>query len=107
MFRLSPTLSAADREAFVRSIEHAFTGVPSIRTVTVGRRILLGAGYESKMESYDFMATLEFATEADLRGYLEHPAHVELGTRFFGSVDAALVYDFATVPGSRLRELAH
>lgn len=105
LFRVSPTLSAGDREAFAASIERAFSGIPLIRRATVGRRIRIGAGYEAGMEHYDYIAVLEFDSEADLHSYLAHPAHVEMGTRFFTSSEAVLVYDFATVPGDRLREL--
>lgn len=105
MFRVSRALSDADREAFVRAFDRALTDIPVIRQATVGRRVRLGAAYDSGMEPYDYMAVLEFASEADLRGYLEHPVHQELGARFFGSVEGALVYDFETVPGNRLREL--
>jgi hypothetical protein len=105
LFRVSRTLSADDREAFAASIERAFSGIPLIQRATVGRRIQIGAGYEAGMEHYDYIAVLEFQSEEDLRGYLAHPAHVDMGTRFFTSSEAVLVYDFATVPGDRLREL--
>lgn len=105
MFRVSRTLSDEDREAFVHAFEQALTGIPTIRDAKVGRRVHLGAAYDTGMESYDYMATLDFDSDADLRAYLEHPVHQELGARFFGAVEAALVYDFHTVPGARLREL--
>lgn len=105
LFRLSRTLNDDDRDAFVRSFERALTGIPMILRATVGRRIRLGAAYDSGMEPYEYTAMLEFESEADLRGYLEHPLHAELGERFFASVEAALVYDFDIVPGDRLRDL--
>jgi hypothetical protein len=105
LFRLSRTLSDADRDAFVGAIETALTDIPTIRRATVGRRIRLGAAYDSGTEHYDYMAVLEFDDEAGLRGYLEHPLHADLGARFFASSEATLVYDFETVPGDRLREL--
>jgi hypothetical protein len=105
LFRLSPTLTDDDRDAFVKSFERALVDIPVIRRATVGRRVTFGAAYEAGMAHYDYMAVLEFETEADLRAYLAHPAHAELGMRFFASSDAVLVYDFEAVPGDRLREL--
>ena len=43
--------------------------------------------------------------EADLRAYLNHPAHVTLGQRFFQTAEAALVYDFVMVEPDRVRDL--
>lgn len=105
LFRLPRTLGDDDRAAFIGAIEKALTGIPTIRRATVGRRIRLGAAYDSGMEHYDYMAILEFADEAGLRRYLEHPLHADLGARFFAASEATLVYDFETVPGDRLRDL--
>lgn len=105
LFRLSRSLSADDREAFVRAFEKALTGIPTIRRTVAGRRVRLGAAYDSGTEHYDYMAALEFDDEAGLRAYLEHPLHADLGARFFASSEATLVYDFETVPGDRLRDL--
>jgi len=105
LFRVSPTLAAADRDAFVRSLEKALVDIPVIQRATVGRRVTIGAGYETGMPHYDYAATLEFASESDLRAYLAHPAHAELGARLFASADAVLAYDFDAVPGEHVREL--
>jgi hypothetical protein len=45
-------------------------------------------------ENYEFAAVLEFDDAAALEAYLRHPAHEELGRRFWASFDAALVYDY-------------
>jgi hypothetical protein len=105
MLRLATTLTDADRDAFIRSFEHAVTNIPHIQRATVGRRVTFGAAYEQGMADYDYMATLEFATEDDLRSYLAHPAHAELGARLFASAEAVLVYDFDAMPGDRVRSL--
>lgn len=105
LFRVSPTLTPEDREGFVRSLEKALVDIPLIQRATVGRRVTIGAGYENGMPHYDYAAALEFASEDDLRGYLAHPAHAELGMRLFSSAEAVLAYDFDTVSGDRLRSL--
>ena len=100
------TLGADEREALLESMRVAFTGIPEIKRVRIGRRILIGRGYETQMaEHFEYSAIIEFDSEADLRSYLDHPQHQELGKRFFQSVDAALVYDFATVEPDRVRGL--
>jgi len=100
------TLSADEREALLQSMRVAFTGIPEIKRVRIGRRILVGRGYETQMaEHFEYSAIIEFDCEADLRVYLDHPQHQELGKRFFESADAALVYDYTTVDADAVREL--
>ena len=74
------------------------TGIPSIRRTTIGKRLLLNRpGYETQMaEHYEYSAILEFDSEADLRAYLEHPAHNNLGRLLFTTADAVLAYDFVS-----------
>jgi hypothetical protein len=104
LFRPKSSLSLSDRRALVASLRQAVSGIPSITRTTIGQRILLNReGYETQMaEHYEYSAILDFATEADLRAYLDHPAHVELGRLLFTSADAVLAYDFAHVTVDRL-----
>lgn len=100
------TLGEDERNALLESMRVAFAGIPEIKRVRIGKRLLLGRGYETQMvEHFEYSAIIEFDSEADLRVYLDHPQHQELGKRFFDSVDAALVYDYATVDASRVTEL--
>ena len=100
------TLSTDDREALLESMRVAFTGIPEIKRVRIGKRILIGRGYETQMaEHFEYSAIIEFDSEANLRVYLDHPQHQELGKRFFESVDSALVYDFTVVEPAQIREL--
>ena len=96
-FRPKSSLSGNDREALVAALRRAVEGIPMIRRAVIGRRILLRRpGYETHMaEHFEYSAVLEFASEADLRAYLDHPAHEELGRRLFLSADAVLAYDFS------------
>lgn len=106
LLRIKPSLSGADREALLESMRVAFTGIPEVKRVRIGKRILIGRGYETQMaEHFEYSAIIEFDSEADLRVYLDHPQHQELGKRFFESVDAALVYDYVTVDAEQVRDL--
>lgn len=106
MFRPPDTFSESDRDALLDAMRHAFSNIGAIKRVRIGRRKLLGRGYEALMDEHlEWLAVLEFDTERDLRAYLEHPAHDELGQRFFKSAEAALVYDFVIVEPDRVRDL--
>ena len=106
LLKLRATMNADDREALLDAMKVAFTGIPEVRRVRIGRRLLIGRGYESQMaEHFEYSAIIEFDSEADLRIYLDHPKHLELGRRFFESVDSALVYDYTTVDAEQVRDL--
>ena len=106
LLRIKSSLSGADREALLEAMRVAFTGIAEVKRVRIGKRILIGRGYETQMaEHFEYSAIIEFDSEADLRVYLDHPKHLELGKRFFESVDAALVYDYVTVDADRVTEL--
>jgi hypothetical protein len=104
LFRPKASLSDDERRALIAALEHAVSGIPSIRRTTIGRRVLLNRpGYETQMaEHYEYSAILEFEGESDLRAYLDHPAHVALGRLLFTSADAVLAYDFVNTPISQL-----
>lgn len=88
----------------IGSLERAVSGIPAITRATIGKRVLLNrAGYETQMAvHYEYSAILEFATEADLRAYLDHPAHVDLGRLLFTAAEAVLAYDFIDTPLDQL-----
>ena len=96
LFRPRPTLSADERLALANALRAAVDGIPQIRRATIGRRLLLNRpGYETQMaEHYEYSAVLEFDSEADLRSYLDHPSHNDLGALLFTSAEAVLAYDF-------------
>jgi len=104
LFRPKPSLSDEDRRALVTSLQHAVSGIPSIRRATIGKRVLLNRpGYETQMaEHFEYSAILEFASEPELRAYLDHPAHDELGRRLFESAAAVLAYDFVAIAPEEL-----
>lgn len=100
LFRPRATLTASERAELVSALKSAVDGIPSIRRTTIGKRILLNRpGYETQMaEHYEYSAILEFDSEADLRAYLDHPAHISLGRLLFNAAEAVLAYDFEQTP---------
>jgi hypothetical protein len=95
-FRPRATLTTSEREALVSALKTAVTGIPEIKRTTIGKRMLLNRpGYETQMaEHFEYSAILEFDSETDLRAYLDHPAHSNLGRLLFTTADAVLAYDF-------------
>lgn len=106
LFQPRRDLSAAARSAFAASFERALTSIPQVRRARVGERKNLGRLYD-QMNARDFpyVAIIEFDSEVDLRAYLDHPAHDELGKCFYESAEAALVYDFALSEGEDVTRL--
>ena len=104
LFRPKAALSSADRHALIEALRHAVSGIPGIRHTSIGKRVLLNRkGYETQMaEHYEYSAIIDFDTEADLRAYLDHPAHAHLGKLLFTSADAVLAYDFVQVTVDQL-----
>lgn len=102
LFRPRPDLSALERRALIDAFAAALREIPSIRRARVGRRVTHGRpGYEPLMRtSFDYAAIVEFDDRAGLEAYLEHPAHKELGERFFKAFDEALMYDFELTDGA-------
>ena len=107
LFRPRATLTADERQALANALRGAVEGIPQITRATIGKRILLNRpGYETLMaEHYEYSAILEFDSEADLRAYLDHPAHDLLGKLLFSSAEAVLAYDFTNVAGRDISKL--
>jgi len=107
LFRPKSSLTNVERQTLITSLQQAVDGIASIKRAVVGRRILLGRpGYETQMaEHYEYSAILEFDSEADLRAYLDHPAHNELGKLLFKSAEAVLAYDYVCIQPANLEEL--
>jgi len=105
LFRPRAALAADQRQALVNALRGAVEGIAQIKRATIGTRILLNRpGYEAQMaEHYDYSAILEFESEADLRAYLDHPSHNELGKLLFTSAEAVLAYDFLSTSLAELQ----
>ena len=105
LFRPKLSLTADERRTMVNVLSAAIEGIPQIKRFTVGKRILLNRpGYETQMaEHYEYSAIMEFESEADLRAYLDHPAHDQLGRLLFNAAEAVLAYDFASTTFAELK----
>ena len=100
LFQPRADLSAAERQGLADAFATALRDIPSIRRVRVGRRHTHGRGYEALMRAhYEYAAILEFDDAAGLQAYLQHPAHEQLGARFFTAFADALMYDFELKDG--------
>ncbi len=102
LFRPKPSLSREERGALLDALENALADIPEIRRAHVGRRVFAGRPYdEQNTEQFPFAAILEFDSEQDLRRYLDHPAHEELGRQFYLASERALVFDFDLASDAR------
>lgn len=106
LFTPRADLDPAARQALVGAFERACVDIPQIRRVRIGRRRVLGFAYDTISPVHlEYAVILEFDTEADLRSYLLHPAHAELGQRFTSSAAVAVAHDFEAVQPGELRAL--
>ena len=100
LFRPRPDLSVSEREALAAAFTAALGEIPTIRHAWVGHRFTHGRGYEQLMRvDYEYAAVLAFDDAQGLLAYLEHPAHQQLGDRFFSAFADALMYDFELQEG--------
>jgi hypothetical protein len=95
LFQPKHDLAPAERDAFVAAFEQALAAIPQIRRARVGSRTSQGRLYDRlNARDFPYIAVIEFDNESDLRAYLDHPAHDELGRRFYETAEAMLAYDF-------------
>lgn len=105
LFRPKSSLIESERQALITALREAVEGIAFIKRAVVGRRVLLNRpGYETLMaEHFEYSAILEFDSESDLRAYLDHPAHNNLGRLLFTAADAVLAYDFRSTSLAELK----
>jgi Stress responsive A/B Barrel Domain len=95
LFKPKPELNPDARRGLVKAFADAIDRIGSIKRARIGRRRTHGRPYEQLMrEDYTHAAILEFDDLAGLKAYLEHPAHTDLGSRFFECFEQALMYDY-------------
>jgi len=95
LFRPKTDLANASRAALADAFLTAVTAIPSVRRARLGRRVTHGRPYEQLMSvDYAYGVILEFDDLAGLQSYLDHPAHGELGARFYEIFDNAAMYDY-------------
>lgn len=90
-----PDLTSDDRRAFIAAFHRALREISSVRGVRIGTRVRIGAHYEAiAPDAGDYLAIIDFDDLAGLRAYLAHPAHAELGARFYESLTSAIAFDY-------------
>ena len=101
LFRPRPDLGTEEVAHLLTSFEKALRDITLVQRARVGHRITIGRGYEQMMRAdYPYAAVLEFDSVSALRGYLEHPAHAEIGSAVFAAAADILVCDFEMGPGT-------
>ena len=95
LFKPRPDLSAADTGLLMAALDRALREIPSVRRAIVGPRSQLGATYEQLPQpDFSYAAIVEFDDRKGLQDYLAHPAHDELGRRFWAALEATMIFDF-------------
>lgn len=106
LFTPRADLSQSERASFVEALEHALVNIPLIKRARLGRRFTVGRQYDQQPgHQFPYAAILEFESAADLRAYLDHPAHSTLGEQFYAASSSALAFDFDLIDGDQAREL--
>ena len=100
LFRPKATVLPDERKALARAFEQAVRSVPSVRRAQIGRRVQHGAGYENLPQpDLQYAALLEFDDRSGLDAYMEHPAHSEVGRRFFELMEEGMMFDYEVRDG--------
>jgi hypothetical protein len=94
-FNPKETLSDRDILAFAQSIQRAMRQIPGISRALIGPSVDLQPSYPRSLgdQTYHYAAILEFPTATELREYLEHPLHREVGRLFWEACESALVVE--------------
>jgi len=96
LFRPRPSVTDAERRAFVDALEAACRKVPTVRRASIGRSRPDDSGRD-----YPYTAVMEFDDAAGLAAYFEHPLHLPLATLFHQTCDATLIVNAEMRDASR------
>ena len=95
LFRPRADLPQDDALVLLDVFARAVRAIPAVRSARIGRRLRIGAQYEQLPQpDFPYLAVIEFADEAALQEYLNHPAHEEVATRFWSILEATQVFDY-------------
>ena len=93
-FQPKTSVSAEQRRAFIDAIRHAVREIPEIQRALIGRTLSFGLMPEQLgHNTYDYAAIFEFSSPGDLKRYLDHPAHANVGRLFWQLGALTLVAD--------------
>ncbi|MET1083076.1 MAG: Dabb family protein [Burkholderiales bacterium] len=96
LFKPKHELTTAQRQAVIDDLKAAAAGIPTVRSLRVGKRLRHGLpGYEQLMrEDFEYLVVIEFDDADGLKAYLAHPKHEAIGAHFMQAAAAALAYDY-------------
>ena len=96
LFKPKHELTTAQRQAVIDDLKAAAAGIPTVRSLRVGKRLRHGLpGYEQLMrEDFEYVVVIEFDDADGLRAYLAHPKHEAISAHFMQAAAAALAYDY-------------
>ena len=98
LFQPKTDVSDESRRAFADALRRASTEIPVVRRARVGRLTDIGVSYQQPGDkAYEYVAVFEFDSVDDLRTYLYHPLHQELGRLFWLTCEATMIHDSTAV----------
>ena len=99
LFRAKDGLTRDQRQSFALKIQEACRVIPKVRRAMVGRAKDIDAGYSRSLgdNTYQFAAVLDFDSIDDLRLYLQHPLHRDLGRQFWECCESTVVMEVEAV----------
>ena len=102
-FNPKATLGDGDLLVFAQSMQDAMRQIPGISRALIGQSVNIEPSYPRSLgdQTYRYAAVLEFPSEVELRAYLEHPLHREIGRLFWEACGSAIVVE------AELRDVLH
>lgn len=85
LFQPKADLSHGDILLFAQQLRRTMSGVPSVRSARIGRRVDVSSGEPRNFGdmAYEFAAVVDFEDRSGLVDYLRHPLHQALGELFW------------------------
>ena len=106
LFQPKPEVTGEGRRAFMTALQRASSEIPEVRRARIGRRVEVGAAYQGPNDHpYEYAAVIEFDSVEDLRAYLAHPLHQELGRQFWLACERTTIHDSTAVDVADGRDL--
>ena len=107
LFEPKSDVSEESHRAFVGALRRASKEIPTVRRARVGRLTDIGVTYQQPGDKpYAFVAIFEFDSVEDLRTYLYHPLHQELGRLFWLTCEKTMIHDATAIDvGDGIEEL--
>jgi hypothetical protein len=95
LYRPRPDVSPEGTRALGEAVRRTCRDAPSVRRLSVGRLVDVGAGYLGGFgeTTFEYAAIIEFEDRAGLLQYLAHPAHAELSALFWKSCESTAILD--------------